>query len=95
MPEENKDLSQAKELVSDYLTVLDAHILRESPQWITAVITVETPNESRSLRLYRWRNDEGEWKKDSGFNINRESDWQEIKKSADEIIEGLWGVDEA
>ncbi|KXB01024.1 hypothetical protein AKJ41_02990 [candidate division MSBL1 archaeon SCGC-AAA259O05] len=90
MPEENEGLSRTRELISDYLTVLDAYILRESPQWITAVVAVEAPNESRSLRFYRWRNDDGEWKKDSGFNINRKSDWQEIKRSADEMVEGLW-----
>lgn len=90
MPEEGKDISRVEELVSDYLTVLDAYILRESNKWITAVIGVETPQGKESLRLYRWRNDDGEWKKDSGFNINRESDWEEIKRSADEIVGKLW-----
>lgn len=90
MSEEDEGLSRVKELVSDYLTVLNARILRESDKWITAIVGVETPQGKKSLRLYRWRNDDGEWKKDSGFNINRESDWEEIKRSADEIAEELW-----
>lgn len=91
---EEEDLSRVKKLVSDYLTVLDAYILRDSPEWITAVVTVETPNGSRSLRFYRWRNDGGEWKKDSGFNVNRKGDWEEIREIGDELAQELWEGEE-
>lgn len=90
MAEKSEDLSRARELVSDYLTVLDAHMLRAGSKWITAVLTAETPNGSRSLRFYRWKNVDGEWKKASGFNVNSASDWREIKENADEMIRGLW-----
>lgn len=90
MAEESEDLSRAGELVSDYLTVLDACILRESPKWITAVVTAEAPSGNRSLRFYRWRNVDGEWKKNSGFNINSADDWEKIREGADEMVQDLW-----
>lgn len=88
--EKNNDLSRARDLISDYLEVLDAHILRESPKWTTAIVTVETPNGSRSLRFYRWQKRDGEWKKKSSFNVNRKDDWEEIKEEADAMSEKLW-----
>ncbi|MGC8600859.1 MAG: hypothetical protein ACP5LS_00255 [Thermoprotei archaeon] len=57
--------------VGDFYKVLDGYTILKSQNFWEAILAVETGNGSKQIRLYRWRNKNGEWKVDlARFNIS-------------------------
>lgn len=52
MAEEGEGSSLVKGLILDYLTVLDASVLRKSEKWVTAVVGMESQHGEKSLHLF-------------------------------------------
>lgn len=70
--------------VGDFYKVLDGYTILKSQNFWEAILAVETGNGSKQIRLYRWRNKNGEWKVDlARFNI---SSW-DIEAVASKIKE--------
>lgn len=75
--------------VHGYLNVIKGKTLRKSGKFWTAIVLAESEGERRSLRFYRWQKKGEEWRRIANFNINRKSDWDEIKGYADELAQHL------
>ncbi|MFX0090610.1 MAG: hypothetical protein ACFFBD_02515 [Candidatus Hodarchaeota archaeon] len=84
--------------ISDYYEVLTSYTLRKSDKWWTAVVCVrkkgDEENKSASIRLYRWQKKQDKWTKSGSFNINRKTDWERIKKKADEFVDIIWAAED-
>ncbi len=56
--------------LGEFYKLLDGYTLLKSQNFWEAILVVESGNGSRQIRLYRWRNKNGQWKVDlARFNV--------------------------
>jgi hypothetical protein len=68
-PEEKQSGTQYP--LGEFYKLVDGYTLMKSQNFWEALLVVETGNGARQIRLYRWRNKNGEWKVDlARFNVS-------------------------
>lgn len=72
------------------LELVDAEtIYKWDDHYWLAILVVDSKYKttSRSVRIYRWKWGDGRWKLDLKTNINKKSQWDDIKRICDKFFE--------